>query len=376
MAMNSTVVAVGDKFNAQGGWFTVTVAGTLAAAAPTYNMVNIGDTTADGTATVRYDGIYSSAKSFGLLVEPAATNLLTYSEQFDNAAWAKSSTITPNTHVAPDGNMTADTVTWGGGNYMFQISSAAGVANETTAGSVFVKAIGATTSIQVRIDRNGIAQGNQATYTISSTKWTRIEHVATLDANTSPPVLRLDYINGNVAVWGGQLEQSSVVTSYIPTTTASVTRATEAGNINWPITGNFNSIKGYFVFDFDMSQLNAGDQILSLNGVANSLLYLSAANTLAMTDGTSSATVSAVAGKINRCIGTWETGGNMQLSVKPLSDYAATWTDGVAVAYDGTFTEGANISIGDTLTVPLTVRNTPIIYDAKPVLADIKTRFT
>ena len=42
-------------------------------------------------------------------LEPQRTNLITYSEQFDNAAWGKlGSTATPNTNIAPDGTMTAD----------------------------------------------------------------------------------------------------------------------------------------------------------------------------------------------------------------------------------------------------------------------------
>ncbi len=48
----------------------------------------------------------------GLLVEEQRTNLLTYSEQFDNAAWVKSgTTVTANAAAAPNGTVTADLVT-------------------------------------------------------------------------------------------------------------------------------------------------------------------------------------------------------------------------------------------------------------------------
>lgn len=44
------------------------------------------------------------------LIEQVPYNLLTYSEQFDNAAWTKSNaTITANTTISPDGNNNADT---------------------------------------------------------------------------------------------------------------------------------------------------------------------------------------------------------------------------------------------------------------------------
>ena len=43
------------------------------------------------------------------MVEPQRTNLVTYSEQFDNAYWTKDgATITANAITAPDGNLTAD----------------------------------------------------------------------------------------------------------------------------------------------------------------------------------------------------------------------------------------------------------------------------
>jgi hypothetical protein len=43
---------------------------------------------------------------------PASRNLLTFTQQFDNAAWTKTAaTVTANTTVAPDGTSTADTIT-------------------------------------------------------------------------------------------------------------------------------------------------------------------------------------------------------------------------------------------------------------------------
>ena len=47
----------------------------------------------------------------GLLIEEQRTNLLTYSERFDNAAWAKKSvTVTANAAVTPDGTLSADKI--------------------------------------------------------------------------------------------------------------------------------------------------------------------------------------------------------------------------------------------------------------------------
>lgn len=50
----------------------------------------------------------------GVLIEEQRTNLLTYSERFDNAAWTKTDvTITANAEVAPNGTTTADLATEG-----------------------------------------------------------------------------------------------------------------------------------------------------------------------------------------------------------------------------------------------------------------------
>jgi hypothetical protein len=52
-----------------------------------------------------------------LLLEPQRTNLFTYSEQFDNAAWTKSgATITANATTSPDGTTNADSFIGNGSN--------------------------------------------------------------------------------------------------------------------------------------------------------------------------------------------------------------------------------------------------------------------
>jgi hypothetical protein len=64
-------------------------------------------TAASGEPRFDHDPITGESKGF--LIEEQRTNLLTYSEQFDNAAWVKArATITTNTVVAPDGTLTGD----------------------------------------------------------------------------------------------------------------------------------------------------------------------------------------------------------------------------------------------------------------------------
>lgn len=58
---DSTAYAVGDFYTSGGDLYVVTVAGTSAGSAPTFDTAAIGNTTADGTVTVAYlgDGTYT-----------------------------------------------------------------------------------------------------------------------------------------------------------------------------------------------------------------------------------------------------------------------------------------------------------------------------
>jgi hypothetical protein len=80
---------------------------TRASTATRTNEKGLLETVASGAPRIDYDPVTLACK--GLLVEEERTNLLTYSEQFDNAAWAKGgASILANAAIAPDGNMTAD----------------------------------------------------------------------------------------------------------------------------------------------------------------------------------------------------------------------------------------------------------------------------
>jgi hypothetical protein len=69
-------------------------------------------TTSTINSAPRFDHNPTTGESLGLLVEEQRTNLLLRSEEFDNASWTNSaSLVTANTAVAPNGTLTADTLT-------------------------------------------------------------------------------------------------------------------------------------------------------------------------------------------------------------------------------------------------------------------------
>jgi len=171
-------------------------------------------------------------------------NLLTFTEQFDNAAWTKVSgvTVSSNTDTAPDGTLTADTLTSGGNQITQNVSCATSTVytdslyfKKTTGAAytpgMYLMFIGGTTTIYAaRLDTNtGVATA------ISAGGFTAPSAVVVSDAgsywrlsvsgsslNNTTADLRL-YANmnsggavdaGSQIIWGAQLELGTVATDY------------------------------------------------------------------------------------------------------------------------------------------------------------------
>ena len=207
----------------------------------------------------RFDHVYDGTNwvSKGLLIEEQRTNLATYSEDFSNAAYGISGvTVLANQVAAPDGNTTADklTMTSSGTFYQSPFYGSAGA----QAGSVWLRA-DSTQTVMLRIANDSGGESTTSTVTVT-TSWQRFSVVRTFAANPIKIWFGIDQrsiLGGpNVAAtiygWGYQIESGAFPTSYIPTTTATVTRSADVCQITGgDFSGLWNLSAGTIVVEED-----------------------------------------------------------------------------------------------------------------------------
>jgi hypothetical protein len=245
-------------------------------------------TTASAYYGPRFDFDPFTLGALGLLIEEQRTNLLTYSEQFDNAAWANaapSSTVTvaANNTAAPDGTTTADRLTaaTGGTNAMARQFKTL-VASTVYTGSLFVKASTATQSRLLLRDTTAgtnfadatltwtagvpsVAGGATGTWSVTNfgNDWYRVTGTGTTGASASPDVtfsVFPDTSAGTNAIfaWGAQLEAGAFATSYIPTVASQVTRNADVATMTGTnFSGWYNQTEGTFVAEISLNNAPA-----------------------------------------------------------------------------------------------------------------------
>ena len=245
---NASIQDVGD------GWFRVsaTLKSATGAASKAFHIawaeadndpVFVGDdSTVDGynwgaqleeNSTV---GDYVKTTSTAIVGKPnesirfAGTNLLDYSEQFDEAAWNKTGTVTVSSNVAtaPDGLQTADRVNNYGdttGDRLTQTAiSSIDINGKTYTGSLYLKGqgadIGKEVSFRINRDSGGTYTSSPTQTVILTSSWQRVD-TGQLTGISGNLGVKFVFTGTGVAdpatdflIWGAQLVEGAKPAEY------------------------------------------------------------------------------------------------------------------------------------------------------------------
>ncbi len=216
----------------------------------------------------------------GLLIEEQRTNLLTYSEDWTNAAWSKTNiTVTAAATTSPDGTVDAQKLEATATAVTSIITPTTTVAATAATFSVYVKQGTGATTANIFTLRNVTSATNlirgtlnystgDFTYTTGSTGvtvtnvgngWWRIVMTATSGITSGDTIRSYVGFDGgsqtagdHLFAWGAQLEAGAFATSYIPTVASQVTRTADVATITGANFSRwYNQSEGTFVVEAD-----------------------------------------------------------------------------------------------------------------------------
>jgi hypothetical protein len=221
-----------------------------------------------------------------LLLEPQRTNVLTYSEQIDNADWLKlNSTIAANTSdtLDPAGYNGADKITdnsTNGAHFVYRFStwdttqrtasvyakagtsSRVCILNATTNAGVFANLSSGTISVSAGFTGTITSVGN-GWYRITATHTAASSQTFAIGLFTGTNTTEYVGTGSYAYLWGAQMEAGAYATSYIPTLGTSVTRVADAAS-KTGISSLIGQTEGTIYWEGKIDGLNASNEALPI----------------------------------------------------------------------------------------------------------------
>lgn len=347
---------------------------TRATTAMTVLSTGLLASVASGSPRSYYDP--TTLQYLGYLSEEARTNICLQSTDLSNATWTKNASTIGGSVTAPDGSVSTvskiqeDNTT--AQHYLRQnIVKAASALVYTY--SVFLKSAERSAAtlrmddgagngyfVSVNLSTNSLGAATlvgagwtsgSATITVYPGGWVRATLTATSNSATTVSTLVMvenpfgtqsytGVTGSGIYAWGIQLEQAAFATSYIPTTTVSVTR--NADVLTYPTNGNVLGTAGSTYAEVTWATVSSGTDILSTFTTTEGILsQFDGSGNVALYDGTGSRVPGPLAGTSNlvtpKKIATTWAGAN--------TNGASNGVAGTPAAFDGDMSISATLNI-------------------------------
>lgn len=257
------------------------------------NVDSSGHVVDVGTDTPRFDYDPITLACKGLLIEEARTNIAWPSEDYTSSWVASNITVTSNAVVGPSGTQDAASLTATSSlGILYQAFSKA-ASSITYTVSFYLKStlngdvtlaldagvstnrgrylFNLSTGTETGAFNDGAFTNTSGTITPVGNDWYRVTCTTTTDTATTVRI-RLYYgpSSSVVYAWGAQLEVGAFATSYIPTTTAQVTRTADVATMTGTNFSNwFNASEGAIAVTTNKQNVSSSSIYASINDGTN-----------------------------------------------------------------------------------------------------------
>jgi hypothetical protein len=398
---------------------------TRATTATRVNASGLIESVASGVPRLDYYTSGGTAGCPALLVEPAATNFapnVNLMNQFDTPTVSGGVALTTGStdFLAPDGasgsinkyvggTATNQSTRYAGagvgvsasGTYRFSLFVKAGATNPLnfcaiqfalftgasgTATSYFNLASGTALTSGSSIENygNGWYRCVSAPYTIAAGDLSGTVSFTLAEGNNDVTWPASGALNLTAYTWGAQMEAGSVATSYIPTTTAAVTRNADVINLSGAVSGCIGQTEGTIYAEVDVRNLGVETYFIRVDdGASTNIVSLRKLNT---NNVRSAITAPTTSGTINISSATF-TAGILKIAFAYKSGEIALCVNGANLTANGTFTFGAAVQTSinsanfpvnalDRLLLGETIGGVPYFNDRIRAVALYTTRLT